>query len=146
MNSRFDRTEIDMSLGPLLVEAKLTEGGFQRAPLQRLMQYEGLDEAFCVDELPRDRNMIDSYQLIRGVMGASHLGCSFVVMCDARRRDLIERWFLVMRAVRHCDLRQRLALVTWQELAAALPGTLQDFLSQKYGIFLPYRLPLTCPR
>jgi hypothetical protein len=31
-NGRFDRTEVDMRFGSLLVEAKLTEAGFQRAP------------------------------------------------------------------------------------------------------------------
>jgi hypothetical protein len=27
-----------------------------------------------------------------------------------------------------------MALLSWQELAAALPGTLQGFLAEKYGI------------
>jgi hypothetical protein len=39
-----------------------------------------------------------------------------------------------MRAVRCCELRSRLALVTWQELAAAVPADLQSFLKEKYGI------------
>jgi len=29
----------------------------------------------------------------------------------------------------------RLKLLTWQELAAVLPGDLQNFLAAKYGIF-----------
>jgi hypothetical protein len=31
-NGKFDRTEVDMRLGDLLIEAKLTESNFQRAP------------------------------------------------------------------------------------------------------------------
>src|ERR1700729_2974920 len=38
-NGRSDRTEIDMKLGGLLVEAKLTEGDFQRTPVKSLEKY-----------------------------------------------------------------------------------------------------------
>jgi hypothetical protein len=129
-----DRTEVDMSLGLLLVEAKLTEGGFQSAPLERLLRYRDFNELFDVDELPRIGDSVRSYQLIRGVLAAAHLNRRFVVLCDARRRDLIEAWFLILRAVRQYDLRHRLALLTWQELAAQLPAALQAFLAEKYGI------------
>jgi hypothetical protein len=77
---------------------------------------------------------VASYQLIRGVLAAHHLQRSFVVLCDARRRDLIESWFQIMRTVQDHALRSRLALLTWQELAALLPATLQLFLQKKYGI------------
>jgi hypothetical protein len=40
-----------------------------------------------------------------------------------------------VRAVRNCELRSRLAILTWQELAATLPPRLQKFLAAKYGIF-----------
>jgi hypothetical protein len=39
-----------------------------------------------------------------------------------------------MRCVRPYDLRCRLKLLTWQELAKAVPCDLQDFLEVKYGI------------
>jgi hypothetical protein len=133
-DQRVDRTEVDMSLGSLLVEAKLTEGGFQTAPLERLLRYRDFSELFDVDELPRSGDSMRSYQLIRGVLAAAYLDRGFVVLCDARRRDLIEAWFLIMRAVRPYDLKHRLALLTWQELAAELPGALQCFLKEKYGI------------
>src|ERR1700761_1829286 len=48
-----DRTELDMKLGGLLFEAKLTETGFQTASLERVMRYERVAEIFDVDELPR---------------------------------------------------------------------------------------------
>ena len=129
-----DQTEIDMSLGPLLVEAKLTETGFQSAPLARAQRYRDFTEIFEERNLPFVEGTLHSWQLVRGVLAAHHLNRSFVVLCDARRADLIERWYQVMRAVRTSDLRSRLAILTWQELAGTLPTTLQIFLRDKYGI------------
>ena len=37
-----DRTELDMRVGELLFEAKLTETGFQTASMERVMRYEGV--------------------------------------------------------------------------------------------------------
>jgi hypothetical protein len=133
-NGRADRTEIDMSLGSLLVEAKLTETDFQKAPLTRIQKYLDLEHVFAVDRLPLSGDSVTSYQLVRGVLAAYHLKRSFVVLCDARRADLVERWFRVMCAVESCDLRSRLALLTWQELASVVPRPLQIFLDEKYGI------------
>lgn len=79
------------------------------------------------------------YQLIRNVLAAHAEGCRFCVVHDERRPDLREAWFAVMRAVRPAELRVRLAVMTWQELAALLPGELQDFLECKYGIVAPGR-------
>jgi len=129
-----DRTEVDMLLGALLVEAKLTESGFQTAPLERVLRYRGFEELFDVEELEIKNGMVQSYQLIRGVVAASFGGRSFAVLCDARRMDLIEKWFRVMRAVRSCEMRSRLAILTWQEIAAVAPGELRGFLRLKYGI------------
>jgi hypothetical protein len=130
-----DRTEVDMLLGPLLMEAKLTESSFQTAPMERILRYRELKEVFDVEELPVSGTSVQSYQLIRGVLAASHGSRSFVVLCDARRVDLTEKWFQVMRAVRCCELRSRLAILTWQEVAEVLPERLQWFLAEKYGIF-----------
>jgi len=134
-----DRTEVDMLLGSLLVEAKLTESGFQTAPLERVLRYPGFEELFDVDELPLKDGprgpVIQSYQLIRGVVAASFGERSFAVLCDARRADLIEKWFQVMRAVRSCELRSRLTILTWQEVAGAAPQVVRRFLEEKYGIF-----------
>jgi hypothetical protein len=129
-----DQTEIDMSLGPLLVEAKLTETGFQTAPLERAQRYPGFAEIFDIEDLPVVEATLHSWQLVRGTLAAHYLNRSFAVLCDARRADLIERWYRVIRAVRNCDLRSRLALLTWQELTSTLPSSLQVFLREKYGI------------
>jgi len=85
-------------------------------------------------KLWRGTGIVSGYQLIRGVLAAYATGGSFCVFCDARRPDLIENWYSVMRAVRSCVLRCRLQLLTWQELAAVLPKSLQKFLAAKYGI------------
>ncbi len=126
-----------MLLPGLLVEAKLTESDFQSKPLAILERYRDLETVFDVDELPRTGERIASYQLIRNVLCAYATGLAFCVFCDQRRPDLIEDWYRIMRCVRPWDLRPRLKLLTWQELAAALPAPLQDFLAAKYGITAP---------
>jgi hypothetical protein len=56
------------------------------------------------------------------------------VLLDARRPDLREQWYAVMSCVRSMDLRTRCKVLTWQELAQALPVRLRNFLGLKYGI------------
>src|SRR3989441_4011226 len=133
-SGRTDRTEIDMKLGDLMVEAKLTETDFQTAPARMIERYRDLQEVLDPGDLMMSRDVVSGYQLIRGVLAAHATGGSFCVLCDARRPDLIENWYAVMRAVRSCVLRCRLQLLTWQELAAVLPRSLQKFLAAKYGI------------
>jgi hypothetical protein len=84
--------------------------------------------------LPKSGNKYASYQLIRNVLAAHALGLSFCVLLDARRPDLIEAWYAVMRCVRRAELRTRCQVLTWQELSETLPLTLQGFLRNKYGI------------
>ena len=69
-NGRCDRTEMDMRLGGLLVEAKLTEGDFQRAPLRLVERYRDLEEVLDVERLPVAEGVVRSYQLIRCVLAA----------------------------------------------------------------------------
>jgi len=52
-NGRFDRTEVDMRLSSLLVEAKLTESDFQSRAAAIVETYRDLDEVFDRDRLPR---------------------------------------------------------------------------------------------
>ena len=92
-SGRTDRTEIDMKLGDLMVEAKLTETDFQTAPARMIERYRDLDEVFDQEELMMSGDIVHSYQLIRGVLAAHATGGSFCVLCDARRPDLIENWY-----------------------------------------------------
>jgi hypothetical protein len=161
---RTDATEIDMQLASptdgktLLVEAKLTESDFQTARPALVTRFRELEAVFDVDQLPHTRAMTVgeewdeqlaamipvkrgvtghflSYQLIRGVLAVKATNCAYCVICDNRRNDHINAWYCVQKAVRSADLRCRLQLLTWQELATALPLTLKDFLAQKYGIY-----------
>ena len=182
-NGRFDRTEVDLRFGSLLVEAKLTEADFQSRSTAIVESYRDLDEIFDRDRLPRVEiatrhrmhasefpenvsqeleslvadpalfSAVDAsfrppgepgyaiYQLIRNVLAAHAAGCSFCVLHDERRPDLREEWFQVMAAVKSAELRVRLKVLTWQELAAFLPAALQEFLDLKYGIVAPGRTP-----
>ncbi|MBV8632253.1 MAG: hypothetical protein JOZ83_15100 [Silvibacterium sp.] len=134
LNGRGDRTEVDMRLGGLLIEAKLTEGGFQPAAERLVLRYRDFDEVFNHDELRTSDGEFRGYQLIRGVLAAFAAECSFMLLCDERRRDLIDGWFDVVKTVRSYSFRNRLKLLTWQEVAGMVPGRLQKFLAEKYGI------------
>lgn len=134
-NGKKDTTEIDLKLGDLLVEAKLTEHDFQRAPRRMVERYARFAEVFDVGRPECCGKSVDSYQLIRGVLAAdAYPGHRFCVLCDARRPDLITRWHQVLSLVTTYELRCRMMVLTWQELATVLPVGLQMFLSAKYGI------------
>ena len=123
-----------MKLGSLLVEAKLTESDFQTRAADMVEGYRNFRDVFDRRMLPKLRNKYASYQLIRNVLAAYALGLSFCVILDARRPDLIEAWYAVMRCVRTAELRTRCQVLTWQELSENLPTQLQRFLRNKYGI------------
>jgi hypothetical protein len=210
VGGRCDRTEVDMRLGSLLVEAKLTEGDFQTKAAAVIEEYRDFDTVFERELLPRtelptkrlreatefpedysqdsvkedewflvedserhisevkacahsdnidgrtyqlkhstltDRHSLvrginpavgyAGYQLIRNVLAAYAEGCSFCVVHDERRPDLREAWYKVLAAVKSAELRVRLSVLTWQELAEYLPMELQKFLDWKYGVVAP---------
>jgi len=144
VDGHVDRTEIDMKLGTLLAESKLTETGFQTQRPTIVESYRDLDTVFDRELLPRLNQQYVSYQLIRNVLAAYHLGLGFCVLLDARRPDLMEAWFAIMRCVRIAELRTKCKVLTWQELAEILPQELQHFLDQKYGIVPPGCTPSPC--
>ncbi len=154
---KFDRTEIDMRLGSLLVEAKLTESDFQSKAATVVEAYRDFNEVFDTQLLPRvqvwqslppwaddpecntspSKPLVSAYagyQLIRNVLAAAASNSSFCVLHDARRPDLREQWYGIMRCVRPAALRTRCQVLTWQELAQVLPPKLRAFLEEKYGI------------
>jgi hypothetical protein len=186
-SGRFDRTEVDMRWGGLLVEAKLTETDFQMRAAKVVEGYRDFDAVFEREMLPRGelraarrRTAVEfaeeftqeweeagaepgieadeiarefqagivarareaepveagyaGYQLIRNVLAAFASGTSFCVVHDARRPDLREQWFEVMRAVKSAEMRTRCKVMTWQELAGLAGAGLREFLELKYGI------------
>src|SRR5205085_2379363 len=129
-----DRTEVDLKLGSLLVESKLTESGFQQRSCDALARYKDFNTVFEVGELPRAGDLFVSYQLIRNILAAYATGSSFCLLLDSRRPDLREAFYRILRCVKASDLRSRLKLLTWQELSGALPPALRSFLAEQYGI------------
>lgn len=151
-----DRTEVDMKFGDLLVEAKLTECDFQRGEEATMLSYRDFKEVFDPKLLPRvavrtpqgippaRRKQFASYQLLRNVLAAYANDCSFCVLLDARRPDLLESWYAIMRCVRISALRLRCKALTWQELSSLLAPPLCHFLDTKYGIVPPGRAASSC--
>jgi hypothetical protein len=129
-----ERTEIDMKLGSVLFEAKLTEADFQIQNAVIVERYRDSEEVFEVGDLPRSGQKYRSYQLLRNVLAAHALDLSFCLLLDARRPDLIEDWYEILRCIRTSELRSRCRVLTWQGLAQFLPQRLQKFLNLKYGI------------
>jgi hypothetical protein len=78
--------------------------------------------------------MYVSYQLLRNVLAAHALDLSLCLLLDARRPDLTEDWYEILRCTTTSELRSRCRVLTWQELAPCLPSALQEFLNVKYGI------------
>ncbi len=64
-NEKFDRTEVDVRLSDLFVEAKLTESDFQKAPKAVVRAYRDFNEVFDGEDLPqneRDYRDFRNYQ------------------------------------------------------------------------------------
>jgi hypothetical protein len=134
VNGKFDRTEVDLRLGDLLIEAKLTESGLQSVRKAVLQAYRDFAIVFDRRRLPQMKDHYLSYQLLRNVLAAYALQYSFCVLIDARRPDLSDAWYAVMKCVRPIELRTKLRISTWQEVAEASPARLRAFLAAKYGI------------
>ncbi len=131
---RADRTEVDLKLGGMFIEAKLTESDFQAKPPGLVERYRDLEEVLEIKRLPRAGGCIVSYQLVRNVLAAHASGASLCVLLDARRPDLIAKAGELFACVRHAELKTRCKLLTWQELSTVLPPRLRRFLAAKYGI------------
>jgi hypothetical protein len=129
-----ERTEIDMKLGNKIFEAKLTEGDFQIQRGELVEGYRDLRNIFECRQLPRVGRKYVSYQLIRNVLAAHALDLDFCTLLDARRPDLLEDWYRIVRCIRPATLRAKCKVLTWQELTPSLPAVLQKFVSMKYGI------------
>jgi hypothetical protein len=129
-----ERTEIDMKLGSVLFEAKLTEADFQIQNAAIVEGYSDLEEVFEVGELPRRGRKYVSYQLLRNVLAAHALDLAFCLLIDVRRPDLVEDWYEILRCIRTSERRGRCKVLTWQGLAPFLPQRLRKFLDLKYGI------------
>lgn len=130
-NGDTDWTHIDMKIGSLLWESKLTEPDFTTAPDARVERYANLFDVFERRLLPRSTGGYRAYQLIRNVLAAYHIGGSFLLICDARRPDLLHDWWEIARAIRIPSLRASCGFLTWQEISAQAPPTLAAWLDNR---------------
>lgn len=102
-----DESELDMVFrgrrGAIahIVEAKLTEAHFgPPKPASVVESYAELASVFDVRQLTRTVNgEYENYQLIRNVLAAHHHEARFLLLCDARRTDLLARLHDIMSAV-----------------------------------------------
>jgi len=129
-----DRTELDLKLGNLIFEAKLTESDFTSCSKSHLFHYRDFLSVFPADLLPSSGNDFEGYQLIRNVLAAAHHTASLFVLADQRRPDLLQEWWAVHAAIKEPGLRVRCGFRTWQQVAAASPSALAAFLYTKYGV------------
>jgi len=96
--------------------------------------YDNFKEVFNEELLPQSsEDYYVSYQLIRNILAAYERNLSFLLLCDARRPDLVKEFYLTARCVRDDRLRVKCNIVFWQEIAQSLGKELRDFLVEKYG-------------
>jgi hypothetical protein len=133
-----ERTEIDMRLGPVLFEAKLTESDFQTQKAAIVEGYSDLKEVFDCRKLLRPDRQYVSCQLLRNLLAAHALTLSFCVLLDVR---LPRSGRTVVQGDELCALDGSQNEVQDSNLAGAFGGfalalavRLQRFLELKYGI------------
>jgi len=130
-----DRTELDMQLGKVNVEAKLTEGDFTEKAKAKVKQYADFAKTFETNLLSSVGDSYLHYQLIRNVLAVAPFEEQhFVLVLDARRPDLLRGWWNVHTAIKDASLRARCRFVFWQELAEAAQPKLRNFLKEKYAL------------
>lgn len=134
LDGRPDTTELDMRAGQVVFESKLTEADFTERPRVHVERYPDLGKVFEVAMLPQTTLAYQGYQLIRNVLAAVAHGYYFVLLCDARRPDLLHEWWHVHAAIQRAELRRGCGFLLWQEVADACPPPLQTFLRVKYGL------------
>jgi len=87
------------------MEAKLTESDFQSAEKGSLMAYRNFSEVFDRKQLSQTDDRYLSYQLLRNVLAAYALECSFCLLVDARRPAFSGAWYAVMKCVKPVELQ-----------------------------------------
>lgn len=128
-----DATEIDMKLDGILMEAKLTEKDFTKKEKRIVESYDNFKEVFNEELLPQSSEDYLNYQVIRNILAAYERNLSFLLLCDARRPDLVKEFYVTARCVRDDWLRVRCNIVLWQEITQSVGKELRDFLVEKYA-------------
>jgi hypothetical protein len=164
-SGRFDRTEVDMRLGSLLVEAKLTEGDFQTCAGTVVESYRDFDEVFDRDLLPRVEVVVgrrkeqiefpENYsQEFEEVSPESLLDirerplivevescyASYQLIRNVLAAKVADASFCVIHDQRRPDLREAWFQVMAAVKSAALRVRLKTITWQELAVFLPAEL------
>jgi len=133
-NGAPDKTELDMRIGKIIFEAKLTESDFTSKNASFVESYRDFHDVFDAEFLPKFEGKYQSYQLIRNVLAAAEHNYELVLICDGRRPDLLRHWWTVYAAIRNSDLKVRCHFLFWQEVAETCLEPLKEYLHAKYGL------------
>jgi hypothetical protein len=144
-NGQTDTTEIDMALPGVFCEAKLTEADFTHKRREVVEGYNGLQETFHSDALPRVGSDYDNYQIIRNLLAAKQHNRDHILFCDERRPDLVRRYMTTVACLRSIEDRIRCRVIFWQELVAACGESLRRWIEEKYGICQQSPPPYSSP-
>lgn len=132
-NNRGDETEIDMGIGDLFVESKLTEKDFTQKEASVVEEYVDLDKQFHKKYLRRERGNFDNYQIIGNLLAATQHNKRHILLCDERRPDLVQRYMETVYCARDIHTRNKCRVVFWQQIGKACGASLSQFLEEKYG-------------
>jgi len=128
-------TEVDVLINnKIICEAKLTESDFTEKEKASVEEYDDFAIVFEIDKLSQNEKVYHNYQLIRNILAAHKNQNGFVLLCDARRPDLVRAFIETVVCIKEISLRTRCKIVFWQDIAAASGKDLQDFLRDKYGL------------
>jgi hypothetical protein len=134
-NGQTDTTEIDMALPGVFCEAKLTEADFTHKRPEVVESYDGLQETFHSEALPRVGSDYHNYQIIRNLLAAKQRNRDHILFCDERRPDLVRRYMTTVSCLRNIEDRMRCRVIFWQEVVAACGESLRRWIEEKCGIW-----------
>jgi len=127
------KTEIDMKIGNVFFEAKLTEADFTEKDINTLIKkYPEANSVFNLDRMMIKGDVVGNYQLIRNILTAKKYNGRFILLLDARRTDLIREFYRVLYSIKDTTLQEKVAFITWQEIASVVGDDLKSFLHEKY--------------
>jgi hypothetical protein len=125
-------TEIDMKIGNIIFESKLTEESFTEKDKKIVERYPNFHAVFDSHFLESSEVGYKHYQLIRNILTVYKYDFSFSILVDETRTDLIRALYNVIEAIKEPEVRNRVSFFTWQEIAAVCGTELKDYLQQKY--------------
>ena len=132
-NDEIDNTQLDMVIGDVIIEAKLTEADFGTS--DEPPNYYGFETVFHVNMLHQQGKKFKNYQLIRNVLAARQMKKRFFLICDYRRPDLIRDYLELIKCIRSYADRNLCNLLTWQDICRRAPRDLKKYLLEKYNFY-----------